>query len=146
MKLTLAPGLLEATFEQLRACGRGERECVAYWCARAVEPTTLHRLVHPRHQAGPGGYAVESGWVSEFFLDLRDRVETVKVQIHTHPRRAGHSSVDDRFALAPSEGFRSLVFPNFALGDVGWAGAHLVCMDADGAWCRETPSAVFSCG
>lgn len=146
MRLTLAPGLLEATFEQLRACGQGQRECVAYWCARAAEPTTLCRVVHPLHHAGPGGYTVDSAWVSAFFLDLRARSETVKVQIHTHPRRAGHSSTDDRYALAPAEGFRSLVFPNFAFGDVGWDGAHLVRMGPDGAWCRESPSAVFSRG
>ena len=146
MKLTLARGLLEATFEQLRACGQGERECVAYWCAPAAEPTTLHRVVHPVHHAGLGGYTIDSEWVSEFFLDLRTRSETVKVQIHTHPRRAGHSSIDDRYALAPAEGFRSLVFPNFAFGDVGWEGAHLVCMGADGTWCPEAPSAVFNHG
>jgi hypothetical protein len=144
--LTLTPGLLEATFEQLRACGQGQRECVAYWCAHAATPDVLHRVVHPRHHAGLAGYTVDSAWVSEFFLDLRARSETVQVQIHTHPGRACHSSTDDRYALAPAEGFRSLVFPNFALGDTGWDGAHLVRIGAEGAWFQEDPSAVFSRG
>lgn len=143
MTLTLAPELLEATFEQLRACGKGRHECVAYWCARATEPDTLHRLVHPVHRAGLGGYTVDSAWVSQFFLDLRARAETVRVQIHTHPGRAGHSSTDDQYALAPAEGFRSVVFPNFAFGDVGWDKSHLVRMGADGEWVQEDPAAVF---
>jgi hypothetical protein len=146
VRLTLTPGLLEATFEQLRACGRGRHECVAYWCARAAEPALLHRVVHPHHQAALGGYTVDSAWVSEFFLDLRARSESVKVQIHTHPGRAGHSSTDDQYALAPVEGFRSLVLPYFALGTVGWRGAHLVRMKADGSWGPEGPSAAFDRG
>lgn len=146
MKLTLAPGLLEATFEQLRACGDGQRECAAYWCAHADEPNIVRRVVHPRHHATRVGYTVDDAWVTEFFLGLRARSERVRVQVHTHPGPAGHSSTDDRYALAPSEGFRSLVFPNFAFGDTGWEGAHLVRMGADGAWSSEDPSVVFSDG
>ena len=146
MKMLLPHKLLEATFEQLRACGDGRQECVAYWCAQIAAPTVLHRVVHPEHQAGPGGYTVDSAWVSAFFLDLRARGESVRVQIHTHPGPAGHSSTDDQFALAPATGFLSLVLPDFATGEVGLDRAHLVRMQPDGEWARASAAEVFDVG
>lgn len=134
MRLVMARSLLDATFEQLRSCGDGKRECVAYWCARQDEPDRLHRVVHPVHDAGLAGYSVDSEWVTKFFLDLRQAGETVRVQVHTHTGKASHSATDDQFALAPSQGFLSLVLPDFAFGPVSLDLAHLVEMQADGSW------------
>ena len=63
-----------------------------------------------------GGYEVDDVWVMQFFVSLHQRRETVRVQIHTHPRWAGHSWIDDAYALVPAAGFLSLVVPDFALG------------------------------
>jgi hypothetical protein len=142
--LTLPETLLTATFEQFRSCGDGHRECVAYWCADRSEPDVLTRVVHPAHTAFGGGYQVDDDWVMQFFVSLHRSEELGRVQIHTHPRAAGHSWIDDGYSLVPAAGFFSLVVPDFALGLVGLDRTHLVEMRADGEWDERRPEEVFS--
>jgi hypothetical protein len=137
--LRLPGKILDSSFEQLRDCGAGRAECVVYWCAALGEPGLLTRAVHPEHRAGRAGYEVDSGWVTQFFLDLYRARETVRVQVHTHPREAGHSDTDDSFSLAPAAGFLSLVIPEFAAGPAGLAGTVLVRMQPDGTWAPVIP-------
>lgn len=141
--LTLPSELLRATFEQFRSCGDGHHECVAYWCANTAAPDVLTRVVHPTHTAVGGGYEVDDAWVMQFFMALHRTRETVRVQIHTHPRLAGHSWIDDAYALVPAQGFLSLVVPDFALGPVSLDATHLVEMTADGDWAERDPQEVF---
>lgn len=141
--LSLGQPLLAETFEQLRSCGDGCRECVVYWCADLTEPDVLTRVVHPAHIARGGGYEVDDNWVMRFFVSLHRKKETVRVQIHTHPRGAGHSWIDDAYALIPAQGFLSLVIPDFAQGPVSLDHTHLVEMTADGEWSERHPDKVF---
>jgi hypothetical protein len=132
--LSVEPAVLERTYSQLATCGGGRRECVVYWVSRHDDPDVIRRVVHPVHRAGFFGYEVDSDYVNSLFLDLRRDREKARVQVHTHPEGASHSATDDRFALAPSLGFLSLVIPNFALGPPDLAASHLVEMQADGEW------------
>lgn len=144
--LTLPDSVLTATFDQLRSCGAGRRECVVYWCADLDERDVLTRVVHPVHTAVGGGYEVDDAWVMEFFKTLHRDRETVRVQIHSHPRGAGHSWIDDAYALVPAEGFLSLVIPDFGQGPVTFDRTHLVEMTASGAWAECDPAEVFTRG
>lgn len=141
--LTLPGDVLAATFKQFRDCGRGRRECVAYWCSSTVNPDVLTRVVHPLHTASSGGYTVDDAWVTNFFRDLHDNEEIVRVQVHTHPREAGHSWIDDAYALLPAAGFLSLVMPDFATGPVTLDGTHLVLMTRGGDWVEQNVSEIF---
>ena len=114
-----------------------------YWCASLDQPDLLTRVVHPVHHAGPGGYEVDSAWVTSSSSSLRRARQTVRVQVHTHPRGAGHSRIDDRFSLVPAAGFLSLVIPCFAAGPAGLAGTALVQMQPDGTWAPADPEEVF---
>lgn len=142
----LAARLFADTFAQLRACGAGRAECVVYWCADRTDTDLVTRVVHPVHRSGAGWYKVDSAWVTRFFLDLRVRGEVTRVQVHTHPARAGHSATDDRFALAPAAGFLSLVLPTFATGPVDLTGSALMRMDARGEWSPVEPGQVIRVG
>lgn len=139
----LPKGVLADSFRQLRECGAGRAECVLYWCASQDNPDVVTRLVHPVHQAGARWYEVDSAWVTEFFLELRHIRETVRVQVHTHPFEAGHSGIDDRFALVPVAGFLSLVIPDYATGPVDLTGTALVRMGPDGEWRPVQPEEAF---
>ena len=135
--------VLDSTFQQLRACGAGCRECVTYWCASQDRPDLLTRVEHPVHHAGPDWYEIVSSWVTSFFLSLRRDRHTARVQVHTHPGWAGHSAVDDRFSLVPAAGFFSLVIPGFAAGPADLADTALVTMQPDGTWAPADPEEVF---
>ena len=142
--LRLPRAVLDSTFRQLRDCGAGRAECVVYWCASLDQPGLLARVVHPVHHAGPRGYEVDSAWVTQFFLELRRTRETVKVQVHTHPREAGNSLIDDQFSLVPATGFLSLVIPDFGAGPAALAGSALARMEPDGTWAAADPEEEFS--
>lgn len=101
-------------------------------------------MVHPVHHAGPTWYEIDSSWVTSFFLSLRRARQTVRVQVHTHPGHAGHSAVDDRFSLAPTAGFFSLVIPRFAAGPADLADTALVTMQPNGSWTPADPEEIFS--
>lgn len=133
--LSVAGGVLDATFEALRSCGRGRDECVVYWTGPVADTDVVDGVVQPDHQAGPTWYEVDSDWITPFFLDLRATRRTVRAQVHTHPGRSvRHSPTDDGFPIAPGIGFTSIVLPFFATGPVELNDAYIAVLDREGNW------------
>jgi len=126
--------VLEQAFEHLRSCGGGRRECVIYLTGPVVNPTIVDGVVHPRHTAGPAGYDLDSAAIAELWRELVACGRSIRVQVHTHPGAAFHSSRDDALALVHTPGFLSLVIPDFALGPIGLEGAFLAERTSDGHW------------
>jgi hypothetical protein len=141
MALTLAPGIMKDTFTQLRSCGQGRDECVVYWTGPREVPGAVDGVIQPVHHAGPDWYEIEPAWITSFFLELRRTRRTARAQVHSHPTFAWHSCTDDRYPLAPSPGFCSLVLPRFAAGPVGLNDAYLAEVGADGTWLERSPDA-----
>jgi hypothetical protein len=139
MALTLASGITASTFAQLRSCGQGRNECVVYWTGPRSVPGAVDGVIQPVHQAGPDWYEIEPAWITSFFLELRRTGRTARAQVHSHPKLAWHSCTDDRYPLAPSPGFYSLVLPRFAAGPFGLDDAYLAEFGADGAWLERSP-------
>ena len=136
--------LLDDTFRALRACGRGARECVAYWTGPVVEPGTVDAVVQPPHRASRRGYMVDDDWVTAFFLELRRARRSIRAQIHTHPgSHVRHSRTDDAFAIAPSPGFTSIVLPFFATGPITLADAYITVLGTDGSWYEHSHDEAF---
>jgi hypothetical protein len=141
MALTLASGMIASTFAQLRNCGQGRNECVVYWTGPREVPGAVDGVILPEHQAGPEWYEIEPSRITSFFLELRRAGRTARAQVHSHPTLAWHSCTDDRYPLAPSPGFYSLVVPRFAAGPVGLDDAYLAEVGADGTWLERNPKA-----
>jgi hypothetical protein len=140
MTLTLTPGILAGTFGRLRDCGQGRDECVVYWTGPRESMGAVDDVLVPVHQAGPDWYKTDPQWVNNLFLQLRRDRRAVRAQIHTHPRAASHSATDDRYPVAPSPGFCSLVIPCFGTGPVSLAGAYLAVLQDDCTWAELDPS------
>jgi hypothetical protein len=138
--IRLPSELLVATFDRFRTCGAGRRECQSLWLGPWAEPDLIDEVVHPAHAASAVGFQLDSRWLDRFWADLANRGVGVRVQVHTHPGAAYHSATDDSFPLLRHAGFLSLVIPRFALGSVGFTGAFLAQLQADGSW-REVPIA-----
>jgi hypothetical protein len=141
MALMLARGIMASTFGQFRSCGQGRDECVAYWTGLRDTPGAVDDAVLPRHRAGSDWYETDSAWVTSFFLELRRDGRTARAQVHTHPSAALHSCTDDRYPLASSPGFHSLVIPRLGTGPIGLDDAYLAVVGPDGAWVERDPSA-----
>lgn len=127
--------LLADTFAIFRGCGGAWRECVVYWLGPAGEPGIVDEVVHPRHTSGGGGYQIDDAWLTAFWFDIARRHKSVRVQVHTHPADAFHSSTDGHWALIHTRGFLSLVIPDYAMGPLGTDGAYLAERTAKG-WRR----------
>ncbi len=117
--------LVADTFAIFRDCGGGRRECVAYWLGPADTPEEVDEVIHPIHTSMGGGYQIDDQWLTTFWFALARRRRSVRVQVHTHPREAFHSSTDDAWALIDTPGFLSLVIPQYGLGPVGLDRAYL---------------------
>jgi len=137
--LTLAPGMLEVTFEHLRRCGAGRQECVVLWAGPVAAPAQVDHVIHPRHTATAVQCDFDPAWIGECWRELADSARTIRAQVHTHPGAAYHSALDDHFALVHTPGYLSLVIPRFAAGPVGLEGAYLTVRSPHGGWRELDP-------
>lgn len=140
MLYRVSPSALSATFEHFRRCGRGSNECQVLWIGPWTATDQITEVVHPVHMAHSGGFELDSAWLTRFFFALTKRGQGVRVQVHTHPGEAFHSSTDDLYPIVNAPGFLSLVIPNFATGPTGFADAYLAEIQVNGQW-REVPIA-----
>jgi len=132
--LKLGEGLLEETFATFRACGCARNECVVYWAGPVKEPGLVDRVIHPDHIGEPDYYELSQSWLNWIWSHLRAEQIEIRMQVHTHGRRAFHSKLDDDYPFLQTAGFGSLVFPNYGSGPVSLDGAYLVELTERGTW------------
>lgn len=137
--LRLSACVLRETVLTLAWCGNGRCECVVYWTGPKDEKGMVDGWEHPAHRRSPYGYQVEDSWLTAYWFRLADENRSIRAQIHTHPGEAFHSATDDQWPIVSTEGFVSLVVPNFARGSIDltqiWAGI----LDKDGVW-KQVPT------
>jgi hypothetical protein len=139
-------GLFGQTLAHFRSGGRNQEECVVYWTASLKRPDHIDGLLHPDHSAGPGGYELSGSWLAGAWSRLGHQQRLIRAQVHTHPRRAFHSTTDDRFPIVSTPGFLSLVLPRFAQPPQTLEDAYLACLGADGRWSRVEIGAALQVG
>lgn len=139
MSVKVGEGLLRETFTVVRDCGNGRNECVVYWAGPVDDPRVVDRVIHPDHVGRPGFYEIEQDWLNRIWFQLSAEQVEIRVQVHTHRRQAFHSKLDDQFPLMQTDGFLSLVIPDFGHGPIGLEGAYLAELHAGGVW-RELDS------
>lgn len=125
-------GLLDTVIERIASCGSGRRECVSYVTGPVDVPDRATGLIHPRHRATAASTTVGSDELDAVWDRLRERRETIVMQVHSHPGAAHHSGTDDRWPIIHRKGFLSLVLAHFGLR--GLVGAHLAVFLGDGQW------------
>lgn len=136
--LRLSACVLKETILALARCGNGRCECVVYWTGPKDKKNTVDGWEHPAHRRSPYGYQIEDSWLTAYWFQLAKENRSIRAQIHTHPGEAFHSVTDDKWPVVSTEGFVSLVVPNFARGSIDltqiWAGV----LRGDGTW-KQVP-------
>lgn len=131
--------LLAETFQQLRSCGEGIKECQMLWIGPWTTPDLVTEIVHPCHTALGDGFILDDDWITAFWVQLAERGYGIRAQVHTHPGRAFHSETDDEWPIVHLEGFLSLVIPDFALGTVNLDRSYLAEIGANGRFHSVDP-------
>jgi len=99
-----------------------------------VSPDLVDDQDHPVHQRGPGGYEIDSGWLTKYWFRLAHERRTIRAQLHTHPGPAFHSPTDDHCPVVSQPGFLSIVIPDYATGPVALEAAWVGRLDENGRW------------
>jgi hypothetical protein len=115
--------VLDRSWQLLRQDGLKGVESTVLWGGRRIgDEAVLMAVLYPcGHDV-----ALESGFVhvgsdttAEMGRWLRAQGLSALIQVHTHPNAwTGHSSTDDDFSIASSEGFVSLVWPHYGARSV----------------------------
>lgn len=110
--------ILDRAWQILRQDGLKEVESTILWGGRRFgEDAVVMASVYPcgRDVVLERGFVhVGSDTTAEMGRWLRAQGLTALIQLHTHPGAwTGHSRTDDDFSIASSEGFVSLVWPDY---------------------------------
>lgn len=142
-RVVLPSRVAEVTQDGLRAAGRDGNEGLAVWTGVQEGSAFLVRTVVVPRQSGirtADGVCVVVGGDELHRLNVETfrRGERLFAQVHSHPGRAYHSDMDDRYAVVTSPGGLSLVVPDFAVRPFSVAECAVYRLAADGRW-REVP-------
>jgi hypothetical protein len=135
--ISVGEGLVRGTLRTLHECGRERDECVVLWSGPLDAPRSVDRALHPRHDAGRGGYRIDRAWMHGLWVQLAEDGRCLRAQVHTHPCDAFHSATDDEYPAVQSAGFVSLVVARFARPPVHLATIHASVLAPEG-WRRST--------
>jgi hypothetical protein len=120
-RVALPRNLAVGTQAHLRRMGTQGSEGMALWAGVFVDDSgfKVTNLIVP-HQQGirtPDGICVTvpSEELHRLNVALYKNKLTLLAQVHSHPGRAYHSEMDDRYAIATQVGSLSLVVPDFAV-------------------------------
>jgi len=108
--------LVRASADALRRMSSTGVESVVLWQGSVVDPdvAVVRELVIPRQVAGPLHFNVPLEERLRLIDVVSAKGEIILAQLHTHPRAAFHSPVDDRLAIPQHVGGISIVIADFA--------------------------------
>lgn len=107
--------VLDESLEFLRQQGRRRLEGVALWAGRfSGNEFQIVRAIVPRQTTGRLFYRISNDETFRVLESVSNKDQVIPVQIHSHPKEAFHSEVDDERAFIRHENAISIVVPYFA--------------------------------
>jgi hypothetical protein len=121
-RLHVSRGVVDQTWEALRAFGKNGCEGFVLWLGRVERAAARVTVaIVPAQDSISGeegvGYFVNGHTLFELNRALHQTGLRLLAQVHSHPGAAYHSSTDDAYAVVTTEGGFSVVVPDFAADD-----------------------------
>jgi proteasome lid subunit RPN8/RPN11 len=117
-RFAILSAVLDATRDHLQSQGGLRNEGAVCWGGTIVNGdaliTTVLMFTDAEHW---GGIHVSPAQTGLLYAHCHARGLTLLAQVHSHPRRAFHSDVDERAPHSAEPGFLSAVVPNFGTAD-----------------------------
>ncbi len=138
-EVVLPRTLADGTQASLREAGMSGNEGLVVWSGVQEDATFVVRTVTVPRQRGIRTrdgvcVVVDGAGLHELNVATFSRGERLFAQVHSHPGRAYHSPMDDRYAVVTSPGCLSLVVPDFAVRPFNVADCALFRLARDGRW------------
>lgn len=121
-RLDIPAAVFRHTLDRLGGSGRASSEGVAYWSGSlrrgrvGAVGGAIFADDYPGFSSSSGHASVTLDAALRIGEEVHRRGEVLLAQIHTHPREAFHSPVDDAHPISHRRGFFSLVVPRFGAG------------------------------
>lgn len=137
--IALPLGVAERSQSSLRSAGRSGNEGLVLWSGvQEGESFTIRTVTVPRQRAIRSAdgvcVVVDGDALHQFNVETYRRGERLIAQVHTHPGRAYHSEMDDRYAVVTAPGGLSLVVPDFAVRPFDLRECAVYRLSTRGAW------------
>jgi hypothetical protein len=129
------------TQNHLRFKGATREEGVVLWRG-TLDPARITAAIVPAQETSAGRFRVPLAERQRITRELAGTGEAIVAQVHSHPRRAFHSPIDDEEAIPRRVGSYSLVVPDFGAREDLLDDAALFRLDDAGAW-RPTSLGAF---
>jgi hypothetical protein len=125
--------VVRITRDHLRLKGATKDEGVVLWRGTFDPPRVIAAIV-PEQETSAGRFRVPLAERQRITRALAGTGEMIVAQVHSHPRSAFHSPIDDEEAIPRRVGAYSLVIPDFGARDNLLEDAALFQLDAVGVW------------
>ncbi len=105
--------VLDVTREHLRWRGSEGHEGALCWAGIVKEGLAIVTTALPFVASGEWGVHIPAEQTGLLYAHCHARGLTLLAQVHSHPRNAFHSTVDEQLPHSAEPGFLSIVVPNF---------------------------------
>lgn len=139
-RLDIPASVFRQTLDRLSGSGRAASESLAYWSGTirrgrvGAVRSAIFADEYDGFASSPGHASVTLGAALRIGAEVHRRGEVLFAQIHTHPREAFHSRIDDARPISHRLGFFSLVIPRFGAGVDSIAQCRAYEHRGGGAW------------
>ena len=133
--------MADRTQRSLREAGQTGNEGMVLWSGvQDSDSFYIHTVTVPIQRgirSAEGVCVVIDGdALHQLNVETYKRGERLFAQVHTHPGRAYHSEMDDRYAVVTAPGGLSLVVPDFAVRDFDVSDCAVYRLSSAGRWDR----------
>jgi hypothetical protein len=145
LTFTVSRETVHATLAFLQQQGHKQHEGVVLWAGRLSDQgCSIEKALIPQQITSRLSYRIPDAETFRIIDDLHAAGLVVPVQVHSHPREAFHSPVDDERAFVQHEQGISIVIPNFgAITETAFfRDAKAYRLASDGSWQELTPQEV----
>lgn len=117
-KINIPKNILSETEHYLKEHGDRGCEGMVLWSGvkHGNNEASIRSCLHPLQKCTAIDYWVPIEESQKVNIILEQKKEVIIAQVHSHPRTAFHSAIDDRFPATFIVGFFSIVVPEFCRG------------------------------
>jgi len=107
--------ILQETLAFLRVQGYNLKEGMVFWSGGLIgkDEARITRCIIPEQITTLAGVRVPLDSAFKISVELSEKKEFLFVQVHSHPSRSFHSTIDNYNPITDKPGFFSIVVPNY---------------------------------